>query len=167
MCSARPKNQWLCPAPGLATRLASPCEHEACSISSQVAAAKTVNHFMKLCGLTLTYFCIVQTAAVMLAQASEDKECLRVGARVQCKGLLGAPCATCTSCLVQRFFRRFFPAVVPHEGYGAGFFVSDVLPASALRLCGACAVLEGTVLLRLTSLYCLGRFLLKPLLVLA
>ena len=78
MCFARPKNQWLCPAPGLATRLASPCEHEACSISSQVAAAKTVNHFMKLCGLTLTYFCIVQTAAVMLVQASEDKECAHV-----------------------------------------------------------------------------------------
>ena len=72
-----------------------------------------------------------------------------------------------TSCLVQRFVRRFFPAVVPHEGYGAMFFVSDVLPASALRLCGACAVLEGTVLLRLTSFNCLGRFLLKPLLVLA
>ena len=78
MCFVRPKNQWLCPALGLATRLASPCEHEACSISSQVSAAKTVNHFMKLCGLTLTYFCIVQTAAVMLVQASEDKECAHV-----------------------------------------------------------------------------------------
>ena len=78
MCFVRPKNQWLCPALGLATRLASPCEHEACSISSQVSAAKTVNHFMKLCGLTLTYFCVVQTAAVMLVQASEDKECAHV-----------------------------------------------------------------------------------------
>ena len=143
MCFVRPKNQWLCPAPGLATRLASPCEHEACSISSQVAAAKTVNHFMKLCGLTLTYFCIVQTAAVMLVQASEDKECAHVSVCAQCKGLLSAPCATCTSCLVQRFFRRPFPAVVPHEGYGAGFFVSGVLPASALWCVGrsgrACA----------------------------
>ena len=53
------------------------------------------------------------------------------------------------------------------KGRVAVFFVSDVLPASALRLCGACAVLEGTVLLRLTSFNCLGRFLLKPLLVLA
>ena len=143
MCFVRPKNQWLCPAPGLATRLASPCEHEACSISSQVAAAKTVNHFMKLCGLTLTYFCIVQTAAVMLVQASEDKECAHVSVCAQWKGLLSAPCATCTSCLVQRFFRRPFPAVVPHEGYGAGFFVSGVLPASALWCVGhsgrACA----------------------------
>ena len=32
----------ICPAPGLATRLASPCEHEACSISSQVEAYKLV-----------------------------------------------------------------------------------------------------------------------------
>ena len=109
----------------------------------------------------------MQTAAVMLVRAFEDKECAHVSVCAQCKGLLGAPCATCTSCLVQRFFRRFFPAVVPHEGSGAVFFVSDVLPASALRLCGACAVLEGTVLLRLTSFNCLGRFLLKPLLVLA
>ena len=135
-CFVRPKNQWLCPAPGLTTRLARVCEHEACSIGSQVAAAKTVSHFMKLCGLTLAYFCIAQTAAVMLVQASEDKECAHVSVCTQCKGLLGALCATCTSCLVQRFVRRFFPAVVPHEGYGAVFFVSDVLPASALRLCG-------------------------------
>ena len=28
------------------------------------------------------------------------------------------------------FQTLFFPAVVPHEGYGAMFFVSDVLPAS-------------------------------------
>ena len=112
-------------------------------------------------------FCIVQTGAVMLVRAFEDKECVHVGVCAQCKGLLGAPCATYTSCLGQRFFKRFFPAVVPHEGYGAGFFVSGVLPASALRLCGACTVLEGTVFLRLTSLYCLGRFLLKALLVLA
>ena len=54
----------------------------------------------------------------------------------------------CTSCLVRRFFRRSFPAVtVPHEGYGAGFFVSGVLAASALRLCGACAVLGLSAIL--------------------
>ena len=63
---------------GWRPRLASPCEHEACSISSRVAAAKSVNHFMKSCGLTLTYFCIVQIAAVMLVRAFEHKECTHV-----------------------------------------------------------------------------------------
>ena len=33
-------------------------------------------------------------------------------------------------------FSNAFSAVVQHEGYGAGFFVSDLLPPSALGLSG-------------------------------
>ena len=41
------------------------------------------------------------------------------------------------SCLVSKIFQTLFPAVVQPEGYGAGFFVSDLLPPCALGLFGA------------------------------
>ena len=56
--------------------------------------------------------------------------------------------------------------MVQHEGYGAGFFVSDLLPPSAL------ALVHRSEQINLYKAYtrfeyCLGRFLVKPLLVLA
>ena len=49
---------------------------------------------------------------------------------------MGVPCATC-KLLGLKDFSDAFPEVVQHEGYGAGFFVSDLLPPSALGLFGA------------------------------
>ena len=46
-------------------------------------------------------------------------------------------CNLYVSCLVPKIFQTLFLEVVQHEGYGAGFFVSDLLPPCALGLFGA------------------------------
>ena len=46
-------------------------------------------------------------------------------------------CNLYVSCLAPKIFQTLFLEVVQHEGYGAGFFVSDLLPPCALGLFGA------------------------------
>ena len=101
--------------------------------SVQVGAAKTANRFVKLRGSTHVSALCRLLLSFTCMQAFEDKECLHVGVCVRSANA----CWALQAAWFQRFLRRFFPAVLPHEGYCAGFFVSDVLPPSALGLCGA------------------------------
>ena len=89
----------------------------------------------------------MQTAAVMLVRAFEDKECAHVSVVRAVQRLVGRSVRNLYKLLGSKIFQTLFSS-----SGSAWNFVSDVLPASALRLCGACAVLEGTVLLSLQAL---------------